>query len=338
VAPRTAGALARDVIHFRLALCSRAVTHDELRALLPRYAAGELGADEAGAVRAHLAAGCTECMHEVFRRPVGHPRPVASPPVVPPPAGLRVQEPAAPRGRGLVAAIVVLGAVLAALAGWSIADLRRREERCRTEAARATQQLTDAEASRAATAARVTTLEHARASAEAEAARQAAAARASAEDSAQVRRDLEAAQARIATLTRGVRRRDSEIGRLISGVDEERALRDLAATPGLAVARLKAVAPFEEARGHVLWHPAREEVVLYAFGLPPLPEGGTYRVRLHLEGGRVEAGPAFKPGPRGDVALPMRLGASGTHLRAVDVVVGPSAQPVLAGRTDGPAG
>ena len=88
-----------------------------------------------------------------------------------------------------------------------------------------------------------------------------------------------------------------------------------------------------DAGGHVLWHPARDTILLYAFDLPPLPEGNHYRVRLRLGDGRVEDGPVFRPGPRGDVALPIRLTGGAAHLREVQVVRDSTAEPVLAGQT-----
>ena len=50
------------------------VTHDHLRMLLPRYAAGTLGRDQVEGVQSHLATGCTACLNELFRLPVGMPR------------------------------------------------------------------------------------------------------------------------------------------------------------------------------------------------------------------------------------------------------------------------
>jgi hypothetical protein len=52
------------------------VTHDHLRLLLPRYAAGVLSTGDAEAIRAHLADGCGECLDALYRMPVGMPRDV----------------------------------------------------------------------------------------------------------------------------------------------------------------------------------------------------------------------------------------------------------------------
>jgi hypothetical protein len=50
------------------------VTHEHVRILLPRYAAGDLTSPDADAVRTHLATGCTDCLEALFRMPIGMPR------------------------------------------------------------------------------------------------------------------------------------------------------------------------------------------------------------------------------------------------------------------------
>lgn len=49
--------------------------------LLPRYAAGTLGVEQVEAVQTHLATGCSTCLKDMYRLPVGLPRdtPVTSP-------------------------------------------------------------------------------------------------------------------------------------------------------------------------------------------------------------------------------------------------------------------
>src|SRR5262249_56246292 len=116
------------------------------------------------------------------------------------------------------------------------------------------------------------------------------------------------------------------------GRGERRGVRERAATPGLEVVRLGPIPPVPDAAGHVLWPPARNTLMLYAFDLPPLPEGGRYRVRLRLGDGRIEEGPVFRPGPRGDVALPIRVNGGPVPLREVQVVRDATAEPVLAGQ------
>ena len=328
------------------------VTHDELRALLGAYAAGALSESAAEAVRAHLASGCKECLHDVFSRPVGlqptreaeparevtePPRDVPETPATSVPPARRVR-----RGRrwGLVVAIVLLALALATFASWTIYDLREREAAHHGEAVRLAARVSELETARAElnTAraelnTRIEALGQDREAAREEAVRQAEAVRATAEENASLKAELEAARARIATLSRGVQRRDTEISQLLAGGDEERVMRELAATPGLELVRLRPIPPVTDAGGHVLWHPARDTLVLYAFDLPPLAEGARYRVRLRLGDGRVEEGPVFRPGPRGDVALPIRVNGGPLPLREVQVVRDATAEPVLVGQT-----
>jgi putative zinc finger protein len=312
------------------------VTHEDLRARLPQYAAGELAGDDADVVRRHLATGCVECLEDVFRRPVG--QPLARTPSEP---AVRVER-RNPRPRGgrrlLTGAVVVLALALAALAGWTITELRQREIAARDDAARLTARLSDEASKGAVLAERVTSLERERDAAREEASRQVAAVRETAEASAQAREALEAAQSRIETLERGMHRRDVELDRLHARSEAERTLGELVATPGLQILPLVGVGPFESVRGHVLWHPDRHGLVLYAFDLPALADGASYEVRLRLDGGRVEHGPTFRPGARGDAAVAVSLDGEVGRLREVDVLRQPSAVPVLAARVPSTAG
>jgi hypothetical protein len=326
------------------------VTHDELHALLPTYAAGELDEETADAVREHLATGCADCLGDLFARPVGRPAPDGVPrsaveaeaTVLPPPTGLErgTVDASSTSRRGerwALVAVLLLGLALAALGTWNIYDLRLREVMQRQSAARLARRLAEVEAARVELTARLETLGNDLAAARDEAARHADAVRATAEDGAQLATELEAAQSRIGILTRGLRRRDVEIGRLLGGADDVTTVRDLLATPGVEVLRLQPVPPFAEVRGHVVWHPAREVLVLYAFGLPPPDHGALYRVWLDL-GGREDRGPTFIPGPRGDTVLAVRLGTGAARLRGVQVVREPAAEPVLAGQVARSAG
>ena len=132
----------------------------------------------------------------------------------------------------------------------------------------------------------------------------------------------------IDSLLRSIRRRDTEIDRLLGGAPE-RTLADLAAMPGFGVARLEPRSS-GGARGHLLWHPARAAALLYAFALPPARRA--YRIELELDDGRVQAGPAFEPDPEGDAVLAIRLPVVGARLRGVTVVQEPGARAVLGAR------
>src|SRR5207244_863552 len=86
--------------------------------------------------------------------------------------------------------------------------------------------------------------------------------------------------------TRRGRGGGGETGGLLGGAPE-RTLADLAATPGLGVARVEPGAS-GAGRGHLLWHPARAAALLYVFGLPSARRA--YRIELELDDGRVQSG------------------------------------------------
>jgi hypothetical protein len=235
-------------------------------------------------------------------------------------------------GRSLAVAAALLALALIGLLAWTIVDLRTREAHARADAARAAERLRAREAAHAEVMARLAAIERELAAVRAEAAQLAAAARAVNEGNAQLRRDLEAAAERAALLARTLQRRERELNRLRMDAEEQFALRELVGSPGAAILPLEPVAPFKTVRGHVLWHPARDAIVLYGFALPSPPAGGRYRVRLALDDGRIEPGPAFNPDGRGEIALPIRLKTEGALLRDVEVVLEPGGEPVLAAR------
>jgi hypothetical protein len=300
------------------------VTHDELRALLPRYAAGELEAEDALGIRAHLADGCAACLDEVFRSPIG----------------LRASNAPAPyrprrrRWRRLAVVILVATLVFGATAlVWSmVVDLRRRETAARAEIAAAERRLTQRAADVSALGARVAVLER-----EVGAARAALARSADADvEITRLRDRLDTAGEQIAQLVRDVGRRDAQLDRLRVSVAERQVVRKLVTTSGVEVLGLTAVPPFGSARGHVVWHPDQTDLVLYAFDLPRAPAGAMYRVRLRADGTPAREAPAFRPGVRGEVTLPLHLDVPGAALREVVVVRTLDGQPVLAGRRASP--
>ena len=307
----------RSCVRRRRAVCSRSVTHDELRAALPPYAAGELEEKPAAEVRAHLAAGCEDCLALLFRLPVGRPR-------------NRWQR-RLPRPGWLAPATAALLAIaLAVLVGWTIRDLTRREAEQRAESERAEARLVAAESARAAAAARGDALARALEAARADAAEARAALAVAAGDRPRLEAELAASEARVASLLRSIHRRDAEIDRLLGGAPE-RTLADLAAMPGFRVAGLEGRSG-GGARGHLLWHPARAAALLYAFGLPC---GQPYRIELQLDDGRVASGPAFEVGADGDAVVPIRLPVVGARIRGTTVVRDPGGQTVLAARLGG---
>jgi len=263
-------------------VCSAGVTHEELRPLLAGYAAGTL--DEAGceAVRRHLAGGCVACLRDVFDRPVGCPGP---------PRARRRPRRGPPPRRGLRVLAVGIGVALAALGVRAISDLRGTAAR-----------VSALETQRGALSVRVAALEHdAEAArreleaARAEAAELARAVHATAEADAEQGRQLETAETRVAGLARMLGARQREIRRLRTEADARGTLAALLGAPGLEVLPLAAVAPFRDVRGHVLWHPTQDTVLLCASGLPLLPAGSSYQVRLAFDEDREQAGPSFRP-------------------------------------------
>jgi len=289
------------------------VSHDALRLLISGYAAGELDDARAAAVRAHLASGCAECLAAMFGRPVGLPRrrPEPAPPS-PAPATRRIVV-----GTALLATAAAVA--LAVLAARAVVELRRREATVREDAERAALQAAD---DHAALEARVRRLESELEGARAEASAQADAARSARAENLRLEDALRAADERPeapapAPLPR-VARRDGDP--------------PPPAATGVRVVPLHAVSPFHDPRGHVVWNPRADELTLYAFDLPPLPDGAGYRVLLHLEDGRVESGPVLEPGRDGAASRVVPVGGDGARLDTIDVVLEPSARPVLVGR------
>ena len=103
----------------------------------------------------------------------------------------------------------------------------------------------------------------------------------------------------------------------------------LLAAPGLQLMPLAAVPPYHDARGHVLWDPERDTLLVFAFGL--LPER-TYRVEVVGEGGLLAARQALPSGSRGEAAVPLHLPGPAGGVRALQIVLDPPGRAVLAGR------
>jgi len=337
LANRMASAARQHVQPREPALWSRAVTHDALRALLPLYAAGELTELDAEAVRAHLASGCATCLDDVYSRPVGLPVPTGGP--RPEPAVGRVRRRAVGTSRSPLAAVLagLLALALMIVGGclWLIAGLQARDAARARDVDRIAAQLGEVDARRAELGTRLEAIAGALDAARAESRAQTDAARAAADASAELARELDAAETRIATLTRGVHRRDAKIDRLLSGVDEDRTLRELVEAPGAELLQLRAVPPFVDGRGHVLWQPGRARILVYAFGLPRPPPATGYRLRVHLDGGQTIAGPIFVPDREGAAVVAVRLDANVARIADVEVLLEPGARAVLAGHPAG---
>jgi hypothetical protein len=304
------------------ALSSTDVSHDELRALVPSYAAGELAAAQAEVVRSHIADGCAACLQEVYRHPVGSlRRPLAKG------AGAPAHRPWMVAGAALLFALAVLASAV-----WRIDRLSRDLVASRFEAGRAAED----RAVRDRLGAHIGELEAALTAARAEARASAEVARAGAGVDAELEDALGATQARVDDLTRRLQGREREFARLEAALDSERTRHDLLGTPGVRVLRLEPAAPFREPRGHVLWHPERDEMVLYAFALPPSAGSVGYRVRLRLDQGGTANGTRFVTDSRGQATVAVRVEGGAGHLREVQVVLEPAGRPLLIGQVAGP--
>jgi hypothetical protein len=299
------------------------VTHDEAHALLGSYAAGTLDDDASEAVRAHLTAGCLDCLREVFGRPVGLPR--AAPSIPPSPPAVTVTRPRV----GPVAAVAILALALAALGGWTIVDLQASIATARARSRDLESRLDDAETARLALAARMDALERQAAAAGEEAARAASRAQEIGEDRGRLAEDLQATQDRLDAVTRDLRRRSREAQRLRLGLDGRDAVDGLLGSPDLQVLPLQPVAPFRDVRGHALAAPGSNMLALYALGLPPAPVGAHYRVRIGLDDGREIPGPALVPDHAPAV---LHLDTPPTTIRTIDVILEPAGRPILTWR------
>jgi hypothetical protein len=180
------GGASLGLVAFAPCAIVEAVTHDEARVLLARYATGELDMAPAAAVRAHVAAGCSPCLQELFRRPIArrHVQPrleesgaepsvegprttpsVEGPPVSQSietaPAHASIERPIsqAPTRRSL--AVVASMLVLAVAGAWATHELRVRQARFAVESARLNRRLSKADADRAALSGRLARAMHA---------------------------------------------------------------------------------------------------------------------------------------------------------------------------------
>ncbi|MFN8543232.1 MAG: hypothetical protein U0807_03385 [Candidatus Binatia bacterium] len=291
------------------------MTHEDLRARLPAYAAGVLIGPSADVVRLHLAGGCSECLHDLYARPVGFPRVPIS----------RVRAPA----WCWAVASAVVGIALAGTLGWLVARVRApRPSPVVQVAPELTSRLAALEAERDGLAASLA--EERRARAAAPAAREAVVA--AGREVGEPEPAAVAPDARVAALTREVSRRDAEIARLAARAEARGALQRLAARPGLRVLPLRSVRPFREPAGQLLWNPEVDVAVLSVSALPRVPEAGLYRVRLGAPDGTPVAAADLGAVTGGSVTLPVPV-SRGASIGVVEVVREPAGDVVLSGRS-----
>jgi hypothetical protein len=311
-------------------VCCRGVTHEEVRPLLPAYAAGTLPDELVDQVRAHLASGCLSCLGAVYDHPVGLPR-----------AGRPIhQPPDRTPGRGILPLAILAGLAAVAAGGWGWNLWRLRTERAdhawtlASERAR----LTAMAEERAELATRLTELEG-----------QAGTARRRVDEAIGAHGDAEAerarlegalaeAQRRLDEAERDLARRDRRIGRLLAGVDGRQPLRKLLDAPGLELVRLEPAGVFRDVRGHVLWNPSAGTLAVYAYDLPRLPGDRAYRLRLLVDGQVLRPEIPLSRDGSGLAVATVRLNGDPARLAEVQVVRDPGEEPVLAGRLGPRAG
>jgi hypothetical protein len=224
---------------------------------------------------------------------------------------------------------------MATLTGWMQVGLRRERDAARTDARQLAARLAADGELKTALTARAARLERELEAARGEVGAQTDAVRATAEAGAALERDLADARVHVDVLTRALRRRATGGLRVVPPPDgaSGSVAEALIASPGTQLVALEPAPPFHDVRGHVLWHPAQDELILYAFDLPPLPDGAGYRIRLTFEGERVEERLAFRAPASGRMVQPVALAGASARLRVVEVVLEPAGRAVLAGRT-----
>ncbi len=298
-----------------------------VQSYLPEYAAGTLDTAAVAVVQRHLAIGCQACLDEIFARPVGLPRTVVAT-VLPPPIPARRTVPLWWIAAGVVAAAALVTAVV-------VRDLRAARVH-REETVRRMVELDDVRAERDDLAGRVRALDRTLADLRTEATERADVA--AARDDLQGR--LETAEARVGALTLSLARRDRELDRLAAANGVSGPLHDFLATPGVRVMALEPVPPVQGARGYVLWSPSRPLVLLYGFGLVPLPAGGSYRARVTMGDDTPMSVTSLTATERGTVTVAVLLPEDESRggVARVELVRDPDGEPVLAAAADAGAG
>jgi len=352
-------------------ISSRGVRHHEVQGLLAAYAAGTLAEADAERVRAHLASGCLECLADVFARPVGLPRdlPIAHEPAARPGSSWRAWLAGIALLAGVAGAALVLGrgdageqrppraesstSTAPATAESSTSTVAPPVETSTSSPAAGSDAAPPAPSSTLAPAADAPALDPERArllallaaertqldertrELEAAAERARAAEAESAEQAtalAALDSELAAAKRHADDLDRRLRDAERPTPRTRTGTAVESVL----AAPDARLLPLRAVGRFRDVRGHAVWHPGSDAVVVYGFGLPRLPNGRTYHVRVDVGSGEAITIPRLRPDASGRVVVPLRLPPGAHAVTGVRIARDPGGDAVLAGRA--PAG
>lgn len=287
------------------------MTHAELYARLPAYAAGELDPESTEAIRDHLAAGCDGCLREVFtlpREPVLRPVPAARRPV------------------GWIAAGIALVAVGAAAAGvWWARDARERRMGEQAAAARLASELEALRGDQS-------TLSGALARIERTLDRDDEFAAATRE-----RADLVGRVAGMEDRVAGLARQGELLAELVAEPRARKPVDELLTTPGARVHALLPAGPgLDGGRGYAVWAPLRPILLVHGFGLPPLPEGETYRVRVRIDDDTTVSVPQVEPDAAGSLAAVVMLPeVENEEVTDVELVSDPEGRVVLTSRPQG---
>jgi hypothetical protein len=117
---------------------------------------------------------------------------------------------------------------------------------------------------------------------------------------------------------------------------ERTAVESVLSAPEPRLLSLRAVGRFRDVRGHAVWHPGSDAVVVYGFGLPRLPNGRTYSVRVDVGKGEAVIVPNLRPDASGRIVVPVRLPSTAHAVTGVQIARDPAGDAVLGGST--PAG
>lgn len=284
------------------------MTHAELYARLPAYAAGELDPESTEAIRDHLAGGCDGCLREVFTLPR---EPV--PRVAPPP----------PRRRApiVAGAAVALLAVLGAAAWW-VADTRARAEE-RAAAERLAAELEALRGDQTALSGALARIERTL----------------DRDDEIDVatreRADLIGRVAGMEDRVAGLARQGELLAELVATPRVRQPVDELLTTPGARIHALVPAPPGRDGRGYAVWAPLRPVLFVHGFGLPPLPEGETYRVRVRIDDDTTVSVPKVALDGDGRLAAVVMLPeVENEEVTDVELVSDPGGRVVLTSRPE----
>lgn len=283
------------------------MTHAELYARLSAYAAGELDPETTEAIRDHLAAGCDGCLREVFTLP-------REPVLLPPAPSRRSVTP-------LVLGVLALAAV--GLMAWWVRDGRRQLLADQTVSARMTGEI---EALRGAQ----TALSGALARIELALDRDDETAAATRE-----RADLVGRVAGIEDRVEGLARQSDLLADLLAEPRARQPVDELLTTPGARVHALVPAPPGRAGRGYAVWAPLRPVLLVHGFGLPALPQGETYRVRVRIDDDTTVSVPKVAPDAAGSLAAVVMLPeVENEEVTDVELVADPEGRVILTSRPE----